>query len=646
MHNRHTAGHTYLQRTARHWLAGGMGIALAASLAVPAAAQGPDYSTWEDYLGGGESSQYSSLDQINRDNVADLEVAWEFDAGTGGFGFMFGPIVDDGVMYASAGGNLIALDAATGEQIWSSALEGGIGGRGVNLWESEDGSEKRLMVLNGGMLRAIDAETGEVIQSFGTDGGVDLREVLDSGTPAARPLQTSNPGRIFENLIILSLPAGAYDYPSSPGDIQAYDVRTGEHVWSFHVVPREGEFGYDTWPEEDHDKFGGVHNWSESTIDDENGIIFIPTGTARFDFYGGNREGDNLFANSIVALNARTGERIWHFQTIHHDLWDFDVPIAPKLMTISQNGEDVDIVAQPTKQGFLFVFNRLTGEPIWPIEERAVPQSDVPGEVASPTQPFPTWPLPFARQRFTEEDINPYLPEEDQENLRQILRNSRNEGLYTPPSIDGSISFPGHNGGVNWSMAAADPENRRLYIINRNIPTMLKLVPDERQAAIDAMPNGGGDVQPYRSPVDFMLQPNGMVANSPPFSTITSYDMNSGNILWQIPNGEILQLMEQGITGVGAQTPRGSPVVTGGDLLFVGTSSDRRLRARDATNGQVLWEYEIDAATEGVPAVYAAGGRQFVVFPVGGAGHFLNGLDLPEPGSNKYIAFALPQAGE
>jgi len=624
----------------------GFGIAIAACLAAPAAAQSPDYSTWENYLGGGESSQYSSLDQITPANVGELEVAWTMPGAPGGFGYMFGPIVVDGKMYLGDGADLVALNAATGEQIWRTSFTGGVGGRGVNLWQSADGKERRLMVLNGGILRAVNADTGEVIQNFGKDGGVDLRDALDSGTPPARPLQTNNPGRIFENLIIISLPAGAYDYASSPADIHAYDVRTGAHVWTFHTVPKKGEFGYDTWAEKDQDKLGGVHNWSESTIDTENGIVFIPTGTARFDFYGGNRPGDNLFGNSILALDARTGKRLWHFQTIHHDLWDYDIPTAPKLMTINKDGKDVDIVVQPTKQGFLFAFERLTGKPIWPIEERPVPQSDVPGEVTSPTQPFPTWPPAFTRQRFTEEDINPHLPAEDQEKIREILRTHRNEGLYTPPSIRGTISMPGHNGGANWSMAAIDPVKRRLYIVNRNIPTIDKLTPDTRPAAIEGMPGGGGDVQPYRSPVDFMLQPNGMVAVSPPFSSITAYDMNSGNILYQVPNGEVLPLLEKGITGVGAQTPRGSPVVTGGGLMFIGTASDRKFRARDANTGTVLWEYDLDAATEGVPAVYEADGRQFVVIPVGGQGHFVQGLGLPEPGPNRYIAFALPKAGE
>ena len=239
---------------------------------------------------------------------------------------------------------------------------------------------------------------------------------------------------------MISLPAGGAGYNSTPADIQAYNVRTGELEWVFHTVPRPGEFGADTWPEDGLGNYGGVHNWSESTIDTERGILFVPTGTARYDFYGGNRHGDNLFGNSLVAIDARTGERLWHFQTIHHDLWDLDIPQAPKLLTVRHEGESVDVVAQATKQGLMFVFERETGEPLWPIEERPVPAGDVPGEWYSPTQPFPTAPPPFARMSFTEDDVNPYLPEADRERVLEQLRTYRNDGWgpYTPPSFEGT----------------------------------------------------------------------------------------------------------------------------------------------------------------------------------------------------------------
>lgn len=605
----------------------------------------PDYATWDASGSGADSAQYSSLNQINRANVSQLQVAWSYETGAGQPP-LFNPVIGGGRMYVQNGaGKLVALDPATGRELWVSNLEGRVGSRGVNYWEGTGGAPSRLMVLNNGILRAVDAATGQAIPGFGTNGGVDLRDALprDAAIPGS-PLMTNNPGRIYGNTIIMSLPAGAYDYASAPANIQAYDVVTGALKWSFNTVPREGEFGYDTWPAgEDRSQYGGVHNWSESTVDTELGIVFIPTGTPRYDFYGGNREGDNLFGNSLIALDANTGERLWHFQIVHHDLWDFDLPVAPKLMTITRNGQQVPIVIQATKHGFVFAFDRRTGEPIWPVEERAVPASDIPGEHASPTQPYPSWPQPFMRQSFTEADINPHLPEADQAALRENLRNVwRNEGMFTPPSVRGTVSMPGHNGGTNWGNVAVDPARQRLYVVSRELPILLKLTADPRPEALAAMPNAGPDNVPYRWPVNFMLQSNGMVAIKPPFSTITAYDMNTGNQLYQIPNGEMMNLEAQGITGVGAQTPRGGPVATAGGLLFVGTASDRAFRARDADTGAVLWEHRFDAATEGVPAVFMVNGRQYVTVPVGGEGHFLGGLGLGTPGTSRYVTFALP----
>ena len=607
----------------------------------------PNYATWDASGGGGESSQYSSLNQINQTNVAQLQVAWEYPTGEGQPP-TFNPVVAGGRMYVQNGaGQIAALNPVTGAQLWVSTLEGRTGSRGINYWT--DGTDEKLVVLNNGILRTLDAKTGQVVASFGTNGGVDLRDALERDVALpANPLMTNNPGRIYKDTIIMSLPAGAYDYASAPADIQAYDIRTGALKWVFHTVPRAGDFGGDTWPDSpDRAKFGGVHNWSESTIDTENGIMFIPTGTPRYDFYGGNREGNNLFGNSLIALNAETGERIWHFQMVHHDLWDFDLPVSPKLMTITRNGQRIPIVVQASKHGFVFAFNRLTGDPIWPIEERAVPQSDIPGEHSSPTQPFPTWPEPFMRQSFNEADINPYLPEADQAALRNGLRNEwRNDGIFTPPSLRGSISMPGHNGGTNWGNVAADPVRARLYVVSRELPLLLKIQPDIRPEARAAMPNAvDPEDLPYRWPTNFMLQSNGMVAIKPPFSNITAYDMNTGEKLYSIPNGEIMTLEAQGITGVGAQTPRGGPVATAGGLLFVGTASDRAFRARNADTGAILWEHRFDAATEGVPAVYEVNGREYITVPVGGVGHFLDGLQLPTPGPSRYVTFALPARG-
>ena len=602
-----------------------------------------DFAHWDSYLSGGDSSQYSSLDQVNKSNVAKLGVAWTYPAGEGQPPH-FNPIVVNGVMYLMAqGSSLVALDAATGKELWRHANPGRVGSRGLNYWQSKDGKDRRILFVDDGMLRAVSADTGEAITSFGKNGSVDLRVGLAGDISAIRPLQTDNPGRIYKNLIIMSLPAGAYDYAAPPADIHAYDIRTGKLAWVFHVVPHKDEFGSDTWPDTEREKYGGVHNWSESTIDTKLGIVYIPTGTARYDFYGGNRPGNNLFANSILALDARTGKRVWHFQTIHHDLWDYDLASAPKLMTIKKDGKDIPILIQASKQGFVYVLDRRTGKPIWPIEERAVPASDTPGEKASPTQPWPTWPKPYARQSFTEADINPYIPQADQDKVREILRSARNEGLFTPPSLRGTISIPGHNGGANWGSSAVDPLHQRYFVVSKTLPTFDKLTLDNRPQSLAAMPNGGGDVQPYKGGLDFMLQSNSLSAIGPPWSTITAYDMNDGHILWQLPDGEVTSLAQQGHTGLGSHDPRGGPVATGGGLVFVATSSDRKLRARDEETGAVLWEYDLPGASEGVPAVYEDGGRQFIVVPVGGNGSFAGDFGMPKPGPNQYMAFALPQ---
>jgi glucose dehydrogenase len=606
-----------------------------------------DYATGDQYLGGSDSSQYSSLDQIDKSNVSMLGVAWTYPTSEN---YSFNPIVVEDVMYVIAHGrSIVALNAATGEEIWRHANEGQVGARGFNYWESEDRVERRIVYLNAGFLTTIDARTGETINSFGENGRVDLRVGLDDDISGIRPLQTSNPGRIFEDLIIMSLPTGSGGYASSPADIHAYDIRTGELVWTFHTVPRAGEFGSETWPDEGLGNYGGVHNWSESTVDAERGIIYIPTGTARYDFYGANRHGENLFGNSIVALNARTGERLWHFQTIHHDLWDFDIPQAPKLLTVRRDGREIAAVAQATKQGLLFVFDRVTGEPLWPIEERPVPQSDVPGEQSWPTQPFPAAPPPFARTSFTEADINPYLPEADKEKLREILRTHRNEGLYTPPSLQGTIMMPGHNGGANWGSSAVDPINGRFFVVSKELPTTANLrapqpgsQPPGPAGPQQQPPNAGPDFIAYTAPIDFMLQSNGLSAIGPPWSQLTAYDLNEGTILWQVPNGSVYDLQRLGIENTGSHAPRGGPVVTAGGLLFVATASDRTFRARDVDTGDVLWQYALPAGSEGVPAVYSVGGRQYVALPVGGNGLFSQGLSLPEPGPGQYIVFALP----
>jgi quinoprotein glucose dehydrogenase len=622
------------------------------------------YTTWRTYGGGAHSAQYSALDQINKDTVAQLEVAWSFPAGERSF--VFNPVVVDGVMYVLARDNeIVALDALTGRELWARPHEGPVTARGINYWQSADGRDRRLLYLNAGFLTALDARTGGTVASFGDQGRVDLRAGLAAegwDVTDVRPLHTSNPGRVFRNLMIVSLPAQGAGYRSTPGDVHAYDVVSGKLTWVFHSIPHPGELGYDTWPKDAQLTAGGVHNWSEMTVDEENGIAFIPFGTARYDFFGGNRAGNNLYANSLVALDARTGRRLWHQQLVHHDLWDYDLPQAPKLLDIRDGRRTREVVAQATKHGFLFVFDRKSGAPIWPIEERPVPQSDVPGEHTSPTQPFPTKPAPFAAQSFTERDINPYLPEAEKEIVRQKLRYSRNEGLFTPPSFQGSIGMPGHNGGANWAGAAVDPVNGELYVVSKNLPVMLRVemtneepsartvngpvvTPDEAAATLAAAKAAAaqGPIR-YAVPYDFLRSPtNGMGAMGPPWSELTAYDLNTGEIKWRVPHG--------GVTGIGAEVgahfPRGAPLVTAGGLVFAATAQDRQLRAYDRNSGEVLWSYTLPGGSEGIPATYELGGRQYLAVPVAaGAGLFAPLLD-PAPSAppleRAYVVFALPR---
>jgi quinoprotein glucose dehydrogenase len=589
--------------------------------------------------------------------VDQIEVAWSFPVGDGNI--TFGPTVADGTMYVlTAGRTLVALDARTGAQTWSTVVDG-ISSRGINYWENDDGSDRRLIFLGGGYVTAIDATTGEIIPSFGDNGRVDLRTGFEDELRPANTISTNNPGRIFEDLIIMATPASGASYIANPADIHAYNVVTGELAWVFHTLPRPGEFGAETWTSRE-DMVGGGHNWSEMTVDSERGIVFVPTGTARYDFYGGNRPGQNLFANSIVALDARTGQRIWHFQTIHHDLWDYDLPNAPKLLTVDHDGEEIPAVAVASKHGFLFVFNRETGEPLWPIEERPVPQSDIPGEETWPTQPFPTAPPPFARQSFNVDEINPFLPADVQAELRERMEGYRNEGLFTPPSFQGSVQIPGHNGGANWGSSAVDPERGFMFVSSKVLPTLLAI----REPGDDGgrgrrggrgrgnaeppppPPNAGPDFVAYSSPYNFMTSTGGMAAIGPPWSQLTAYDLNEGTIMWQVHNGTVNGLPEAprvDDVDTGSHMPRGAPVVTAGGLLFQGTSSDRMIRAYDVMTGSVLWEYQAGAAVEGIPAVYAIDGKQYITFPVaGGNGSFGVQLGQPDPEPGRYLTFTLP----
>jgi len=466
---------------------------LLVSLFIELAAAGQNHKTWMDYGGGLDSSHYVALTQINKSNVNQLKIAWTYPTGDNR-SYLFNPIIVDNVMYVLArNSSLVALDAATGKEIWIHENLPGLTSRGITYWESKDRKDRRLIFTMNNFLQQIDARTGKSILTFGKNGLVDLREGLGRDPNTIVRIQPENPGRVFENLILLgSAPGEAYLAP--PGDIRAYDVITGKMVWIFHTIPHPGEFGYETWPKDAWKYSGGTNAWGEFTIDEKRGIAYFPTGSPTYDYYGADRIGTNLFGNCLLALDARTGKRLWHFQMVHHDLWDWDASAAPQLVTVRHNGKQIDAVAQATKQGFLYVFDRVTGKPLWPIEERPVPKSDMPGEQAWPTQPIPTIPPPFARQKMTAADVNPYiLTPQERASWKDQIASMRNEGLFTPPGLYESLSLPGARGGANWGSTAANPSKGMVYLTTQDWPTIYKLSIEDPFAGRPARTRGAGD---------------------------------------------------------------------------------------------------------------------------------------------------------
>ncbi len=432
--------------------------------------------SWRVYKADAAGSNYSSLQQINDKNVDRLKVTWIFDPNDaqnnfGWYGSQSNPIVIDTMMYVTSKRNILyALHAATGKKIWDFDPFGGgqhtgEGGqsRGVVYWQDKE--DKRILFTAGHYLIAVDAITGKAILTFGKAGKVDLNIGMRDD-PARISVVATSPGIVYKNLLIL----GAWSSDSEqgiPGYNRAFDVRTGELVWTFHTIPLPGERGYETWPKDAWKYVGAANDWGGMTLDEKRGIVFSATGSASYDYYGANRLGQNLFANCVIAIEAATGKLLWYFQTVHHDLWDYDLPSAPNLVTINKDGKKIDAVAQLSKTGFIYILNRETGEPVYPIEERPVPASDVPGEEAWPTQPFPLKPKPFSRQHITEEDLND-ITESGHDFLVNAFRSYRYEGIFTPPSLKGSLSLPASVGGAEWGGGAYDKEAGILYVKSNN----------------------------------------------------------------------------------------------------------------------------------------------------------------------------------
>lgn len=443
--------------------------------------------TWSVYKADAASTGHSVLDQINTGNVTQLEVAWthtfnDAPEGSRGGSSESNPIIIDGVMYTmSARHRVYALNAVTGDQIWAfdpfNGSAGGGVGRGVTYWE--DGKDKRILFTGGDNLFALNAETGIPIPSFGNQGKVSMNTGM-RGDPEKISVIPTSPGIVFRELLIIGNEVSEL-YGAEPGHIRAYNIKTGKLEWTFHTVPHPGEIGYDTWPKEAWKYAGGANSWGGMSLDEKRGMVFFATGSPTYDYYGKDRTGKNLFGNSVVALDAGTGKYRWHFQTVHHDLWDYDLPAPPNLITVVHNGRKIDAVAQTSKLGYIYTFNRDTGEPLFPIIERTVPASDIPGEEAWPTQPFPTKPAPYARQTITRDDISNYS-KASHDSLIKRFNAFRYEGPFTPPSIQGTFMLPGSRGGSSWGGGAVDPAKGIIYVKSNDSPeiaTMKKVIGNE-----------------------------------------------------------------------------------------------------------------------------------------------------------------------
>lgn len=667
------------------------------------------YTTWSAYGGGRDSAQYSALTEINKRNVSQLQQVWFYPAGNNGFRFGSNPIVAGNMMFVvGKDNNVVALEATTGKELWVYVIGGSryISHRGVSYWESKDHTDRRVLFAANNMLHAVDARTGKDIESFGEHGTVDLRMGISRDPKLVRQIQSGTPGRVFENLILMGSATGE-EYESPPGDLRAYDVISGKMVWVFHTVPHPGEFGYDTWPKDAWKYIGGTNDWGEISVDEKRGIAFFPLGSPTYDFYGADRHGINLFSDCILALDARTGKYIWHYQTTHHDLWDYDLEVGPKLLTVKHDGKMVDVVAEAGKNGFVYVLDRVTGKPIWPIEERPVPKSTMPGEQAWPTQPFPTVVQPFARQKFAADEVNPYIADpKEREKIRADVSAAHSEGIYTPVGMENTMEIPGNNGGANWGSTAIDPNSGTFYVVSKDAPSMIKLEPKrprremrgpiETQGQLvyiqncqtchlltlkgqppaipsllgvvervgakkveDTVHNGAapmpgfpdltaedidrliaylshpekGTVPPdiisrilapppprlapttgtrYWTGYGYMNSSENLPAIAPPWSTITAYDLNTGATKWQIPLGNVSEMLAKGIKETGSYWPRGGPVVTASGLIVMGTLSDSMLHVYDAETGKLIWETKVPGRPQGIPAIYEVAGREYI----------------------------------
>jgi quinoprotein glucose dehydrogenase len=555
---------------------------LSALLVLSQIGKAPQSVDWPNVGNDRGGMRYSRLSQINRGNVKDLKVAWVYHTGEAvgnGSTIECTPIVIDGVMYVTTAKlKIVALNAATGKPIWEydPNCHGGVN-RGVGYWSDgkRKGARRIIAAMNDGKLVSLDAATGLPDPAFGKGGTVNIRDGFEPD-PHRNYGSTSAPA-IFENLIIVPIIVPE-SQPGAPGDIRAFDVRSGKQVWQFHTVPRPGEFGNDTWAGDSWNGRTGANAWSGYTVDVKHGIVFAGLGSASSDFYGADRIGDDLFANSTVALDARTGKRHWHFQVVHHDLWDHDLPCPPVVCTAVVHGETREIVAQPTKTGYVYVFDRLTGKPVFGVKEIPAPPSTIPGEVAAPTQPVPLKPDALEPENVTIDDFTNISPEANAY-VRNMAKDMMLGVRYQAPSLEGTLVAPGFHGGSNWSGASFDPTTNMLYLNTNNIPVVCQLRANAR---------GGYDFAGYT----FFRDQNGYPGVKPPWGHLTAIDLNTGEFAWRTVFGEYPELTAKGIPLTGTQN-FGGTIVTAGGLVFIGGTQDEKFHAYDKSTGKLLWDTRV-----------------------------------------------------
>ena len=608
-------------------------------------------ASWPSYGRDPGGGRFSPLTQINRNNVKSLKVAWTYHTGEAASSsplkktaaFEATPLMVDGTLYFSTPfSRVIALDAQTGAEKWVfdpqidlSRHYSEATSRGVSIWKDPQGQPgpRIFFATLDARLLALDAATGKLCSDFGDNGSIDLSKdvrLTDRGQ-----YQVTSPPAIIDDLVIVGSAIGDNRAVElERGVVRAYEARSGKLKWSWDPIPvKPQDPAGKTWKGESAIKSGAANAWAPLSADPELGLVFVPTGSPSPDYYGGERLGDNRYANSIVALKATTGEVAWHFQVVHHDLWDFDVPAQPILITVKRDGRDVPAVVVATKMGFIFVFNRKTGEPLFPIEERPVPKSDIAGESSSPTQPFPTKPRALVPQIISPDDAWGVLPS-DRKWCKDKLSQLRNEGLFTPPSLRGTVNFPSYAGGVNWSGMSYDPV-RGLLITNTNrVVALIRLIPRaefDQIIASGAHKGSKGEYArqlgtPYAMYREILLSPNGTPCSPPPFGALTAVDLNTGDVRWDVPLGTVPMvgiapqiLMMRSKQSLGSPNMGGS-IVTASGLIFIGAAMDPVLRAFDIEEGRELWQGELPACANATPMTYQISGKQFVVVAAGGHG--------------------------